>query len=110
MVCGEGEDPRVEVILVVHHQAEADILKAFRWYESKRNGLGEAFVSEVDAVFARTIETPGAFPVVYRELRRAVLKRFPYIVYFRHEEDVIQVFGVLHGRRDRQVLRRRSSP
>jgi plasmid stabilization system protein ParE len=96
------------VRLVLRHEAEADILEAFRWYESKRVGLGEDFVDEVDAGFVRVLEAPGSFPVVYRGLRRIVLKRFPYVVYFRHETEVAQVFGVLHGRRDRNVLRRRA--
>lgn len=97
------------MILVLRHEAEADILEAFRWYESKRVGLGEDFVDEVDAAFVRVTEVPGSFPIVYRGLRRVVLRRFPYLVYFRHEEDLVQVFGVLHGRRDRKILRRRSS-
>lgn len=95
--------------LILHHQAEADVLEAFHWYESKRVGLGEEFVDELNAAFERVTEAPASFPIVYGVLRRAVLRRFPYLVYFRHERDVVQVFGVLHGRRDRTVLRRRST-
>lgn len=94
--------------LVLRQEAEADILEAFRWYESKRVGLGEDFLGEVDVAFVRALEAPGSFPVAHRGLRRIVLKKFPYLVYFRHETDIVQVFGVLHGRRDRKVLRRRS--
>lgn len=96
------------MILVLRREAETDLLEAFRWYESKRIGLGDEFMREVDAVFARVVDVPSSFPVVYRGLRRVVLKRFPYLVYFQHEEDVVQVLGVLHGRRDRKVLRRRT--
>lgn len=46
MVRSEDEDPRVEVILSIHRQAETDLLEAFRWYESKRTGLGEVFLSD----------------------------------------------------------------
>lgn len=79
-------------------------LEAFRWYESKRIGLGDDFVDEVDGAFDRALEAPHSFPIVYRTLRRIVLRRFPYLVYFRHETDLVQVFGVLHGRRDRKIL------
>lgn len=96
------------MILVLRDEAEADILEAFRWYESKRVGLGDDFVGEVDAAFDRALEAPQSFPIVYRTLRRIVLRRFPYLVYFRHETDAVQVFAVLHGRRDRKVLRRRT--
>jgi plasmid stabilization system protein ParE len=96
------------VILVLRREAEADILEAFRWYESKRPGLGHTFVDVVDNAFERLAETPSSFPVAYRDLRRLVLRRFPYVVYFRVVEDNIQVFGVMHGRRDPRVLHRRS--
>jgi plasmid stabilization system protein ParE len=104
VVRGPGEDPRLAVNLVLRPEAEADILEAFRWYESKRVGLGEDFLDETEAAFARITEVPDSFPVAHRGLRRAVLKRFPYLVYFRHEEDVVRVFAVLHGRRDRKTL------
>jgi plasmid stabilization system protein ParE len=96
------------VTLIVRREAEAEIVEAFNWYESKRVGLGREFVEEIDAAFVRTTETPDAFPVVYRGLRRLVLRRFPYVIYFRLEEDVVQVVGVLHGRRNRTALRRRT--
>jgi toxin ParE1/3/4 len=96
------------VILVLLRAAEADIEEAFRWYEARRVGLGHDFVAEVDSAFERALEAPSSFPVAYRGLRRIVLKRFPYLVYFREHDEAVQVFGVLHGRRDRRRLRRRS--
>jgi plasmid stabilization system protein ParE len=96
------------VILVLRREAEADILEAFRWYESKHPGLGHAFVDVVDGAFERLAEAPSSCPVAYRDLRRLVLRRFPYVVYFRQVEDMVQVFGVIHGRRELRVLRERS--
>ena len=95
--------------LALHREAEADILEAFRWYESKQLGLGNAFVAEVDEALARLVEGPSSFAVVYREMRRLVLRRFPYVIYFRQSESVVQVLGVLHGRRHRRRLRQRTA-
>lgn len=95
-----------KVTLVLHPAAEADILEAYRWYEQRRVGLGVRFVTEVDDAFVRIAANPAAFAVALPGMRRLVLKRFPYIVYFR-ALDIVHVFGVLHGRRDRQVLRER---
>ena len=96
------------MILVLRRVAEGDFIDAFRWYESRRAGLGNFFMDEVDVAFERVSETPNSFPLAYGELRRLVMQRFPYIIYFRQVEDVVQVVGVMHGRRDRRVLRRRS--
>lgn len=62
----------------------------------------------VDDAFERLVEAPSSLPAAYRDLRRLVLPRFPYVIYFRMVEDMIQVFGVMHGRRDPRVLHRRS--
>ena len=88
---------------------QVDIAEAFRWYEGRRVGLGREFVDEVDSAFSRALEVPRSFPVAYRGLRRIVLRRFPYLVYFREHDEAVQVFGVLHGRHDRRRLRRRST-
>ena len=78
------------MILVLRREAEADILEAFRWYESKRPGLGQAFVNVVDDAFERLVEAPSSFPVAYRDLRRLVLRRVPYVVDFRMVKETIQ--------------------
>jgi plasmid stabilization system protein ParE len=96
------------VTALLREEAEAEILEAFRWYEVRRTGLGEKFIDEVDAAFARAAQAPTSFPLVYRDLRRIVLRRFPYLVYFLQEDDVVLVIAVLHGRGDPKILRRRA--
>ena len=61
--------------LVVHRAAEADILEAYRWYESRRSGLGTIFVSEVDESLVRIARSPMSFALSYREMRRVISAR-----------------------------------
>ena len=86
LVGGEGANPRLEVILVLRREAEADIQEAFRWYESKQPGLGHAFVEVETAHSNGSRRPPSSYPVAYRDLRRLVLRRFPYVLYFRQVE------------------------
>lgn len=60
-------------------------------------GLGTEFVEAVDDTVSRIAENPMAFPKVRGEVRRAVLPRFPYAIYFRLADDVVVVLAV-HGR------------
>jgi len=78
------------------------------WYESKQADLGRELLDEVDATFAAILEMPEKYPIAYAGLRRAVLHRFPYVVYFLSAPDVVTIFAVLHGRRDRSSARQRS--
>lgn len=86
--------------VVFRPQAQEEALEARDWYEVHRLGLGRQFVDAVDVAVAAIAERPLGFPRVHGEIRRAVLRRFPYAVFFRLAADQIVVLGVLHGHRD----------
>lgn len=86
--------------MIIRPEAEADVADAQEWYERQRQGLGAEFVLCVEEVFARIERTPGMYGEVYRGVRRALTRRFPYAVYYRVEGDVVVVLGVFHTRRD----------
>lgn len=85
---------------VVRPQAESELDEAATWYSERSQGLGAEFVRVVDAAFAAIQRNPLQFPVVHREVRRAVLRRFPYAVLFTESELEIVVLSVFHSRRD----------
>jgi plasmid stabilization system protein ParE len=86
--------------LVLRRQAKADIREAARWYERERPGLGRAFVHRIDALLDRIRLNPMQYQVVYREVRRAIPRRFPYGVFYRIDGSAVLVFAVVHLRRD----------
>ena len=84
--------------LLVRPLAEADVQAGFLWYEAQAEGLGHEFLRAVDACYAPIERWPEAYPVVYRRYRRALLRRFPYIVYFSVSDTTIEVVACTHGR------------
>lgn len=73
--------------------------RSHQWYERRRRGLGEEFDTGLVNVVERIAENPLQFPRVRGEIRRAVLSRFPYAVYFRiHGAEIVVL--ALHGRQD----------
>jgi len=80
-------------------QADAEVREAGWWYEERRSGLGAKFAAAVEEAVARITENPLAFPCVRGETRRAILRRFPYGLYFRVLRDEVIVLAVIHGRR-----------
>lgn len=69
------------------------------WYEKQRAGLGLAFVDEVGRTIGVIAMRPLSVPTVHGDTRRAILRRFPYGVFFQVRETEILVLGVIHGRR-----------
>ncbi len=89
-------------------EAFADVAEAFSWYQAQRPGLGWEFATELDAALGLLERAPEAGPVVHRSLRRALLRRFPYAVYYAVAADQILVRAVLHMRRDPRRWRARA--
>ncbi len=82
--------------LVIRSCAEKDISDAVYWYEDKVKGLGERFLLSIDATFSSIQRNPRLYPVVYKKFRRALLKRFPYSLYYIVENNTITIIAVLH--------------
>lgn len=89
-------------------EARAEAVDSFRWYEERRAGLGAVFRNELDAAIIRIAEAPQTFAVYYKDLRRVLVRRFPYAVYYRTYPDLVVIVGVFHGKRDPNALRRRA--
>ncbi len=83
-------------LLELRPEAVADITSSFLYYESQRLGLGQAFEEELGHVLDLLLEMPEMGPVAYRQLRRILLKRFPFAIYYRTDTIVVEVRGVIH--------------
>lgn len=93
--------------LIVRAAAENDLLDAQRWYESQRAGLGAEFRAAFSRIAEVLGESPLLYPVVHRNARRAVMGRFPYVVYFVVIGNTIEVAACLHGKRHPVAFKRR---
>jgi plasmid stabilization system protein ParE len=85
--------------IVFRPQADQELQSARQWYEEQRPGLGCHFAYTIDETIERVSSNPLAFPVVHGETRRAVVRRFPYAIYFRLHGDEIVITAVMHGHR-----------
>jgi plasmid stabilization system protein ParE len=86
---------------------EADVEAAFDWYEVEEPGLGFEFLEELRAGYQRIIEQPIGYQELRFGIRRALIQRFPYAVYFSLEGETIVVLAVLHTSRDPAEWQRR---
>jgi plasmid stabilization system protein ParE len=85
--------------VVFRPQAEEEARAARRWYEEQQPGLGERFATAIDETIRRIGSNPSAFPLIHGEIRRAVVRRFPFGVYFRVYARDLVILAVIHGRR-----------
>ena len=67
--------------LIVRPEAEADLQEAFDGYERHVPGLGADFLAAIDGAMNSMLSNPLQYPIVYRNARRALTRRFPYQVF-----------------------------
>lgn len=61
----------------------------------------------IDDALSRIVRNPKLYPIVYRTLRRVVVRRFPFAVFYEVTADEIQVMAVFHSRRDPEMWKSR---
>ncbi len=93
--------------VIVHPAAEQDITDALDWYAERAPEQVERFLDEVAAAVRRIAGSPRLFRTVHRDVRRAALQVFPYLVWFVLEDDLVRVLAVTHSRRDPAFVRSR---
>ena len=57
--------------------AEVELQKAIEFYEAAENGLGAAFLAEVEATVERVLRYPHAWTAMSPRTRRCRTSRFP---------------------------------
>lgn len=94
--------------IIVRPEAEAEITEAFRWYEDKNEGLGSEFLRALDAALSSARRNPTVYALVHNQVRRVLLRRFPYSVFYLFEDSAIIVLACFHASRDPKQWQRRA--
>jgi len=66
-------------------EALQEFIAAGRYYNRQVPGLGDAFVDEVEAGIQTILNGPGVWRVVEDDVRRYLIHRFPYGIYYTIE-------------------------
>jgi len=94
--------------LVLRRVAQREFDEAADRYDEQRAGLGAEFIDEVNRVFENLRDHSERYAVVHEDLREALVRRFPYVVYFRVEPDQVVVVAVIHTSRDPSIWQSRT--
>jgi toxin ParE1/3/4 len=93
--------------VVFRPEAQEELLEAKAWYESRADGLGMDFARAFEFALLNAVRRPASFPVVEDDLRRVLLRRFPYALFYRAQVEEFLVVAVFHHRRDPTLVVRR---
>jgi len=86
--------------VLLRTEAESDLIEAAKYYEEKLEGLGTEFISSVETTLQSISHQPESYPIVYRNVRRTLIRKFPFGIHYIIEESRIVVLAVFHFNRD----------
>ena len=86
--------------LVLRPEALDEIADAATWYEERSAGLSAEFFRALDAAIASVRRNPLQYPAIRGDLRRVLLRRFPYSLIFTASGEEVIVLGCVHWRQD----------
>jgi plasmid stabilization system protein ParE len=93
--------------LIIAPEVQQDIDEAYSWYEDRRPGLGEEFLSCVDACIQVISRMPELYAKVHEEYRRALVRRFPYAIFYEYSGGKLIVYSIFHTSRNPKKWRNR---
>ena len=76
--------------------AETELDDAFEWYEVQQKQLGKQFINELEAAIKRIIAYPEYNTLIDSEIRRCLIKRFPYGIFYKVNSEQIVIIAVAH--------------
>jgi len=82
-----------------HELAAMELDEGASYYDTKTEGLGGRFLAEVRAAVLYIQEFPESSPVIEHEIRRKVLAKFPYDLFYVFESSAVTILSVAHESR-----------
>jgi plasmid stabilization system protein ParE len=93
--------------LRVRKLARSEIDAAYTWYLQHSPDAAQRFLNAADEAMSLIADAPEQYPLVHGRLRRVLLRRFPYAVYYKVFPTVVSIVGVIHGHRHPKTWLRR---
>ena len=76
--------------------AEIEMFEASAYYEMQATDLGSNFLDIIEEATNEIKENPRAWPEIYQEIRRIIVRRFPYSILYRIHADKIIIVAIMH--------------
>ena len=77
-------------------EAFEDLQESYEWYNNRKEGLGSDFLKEVEDTLKLIQSNPFLYSAIHKDIRRALVKKFPYSIFYLVEANKIIVLAVFH--------------
>ena len=93
--------------VIYQPDAEAELLEAVLFYGSREEGVEDPFLATINFHVREIASAPQRFPRVGRDIRRCVVRKYPFIIFFKDHPDHVRILAIAHTSRRPYYWRRR---
>ena len=80
--------------------ARLELAEAYRWYAQPSINMGAEYLDDIERTESFLKSNPSIYAKVEGDVRRAVLKRFPYSLFYTVEANIVTVLSCFHQNRE----------
>jgi toxin ParE1/3/4 len=91
----------------ISDEAEVDLENSYQYYAEESQNLAESFFKQISSGLEVVKKNPGSFPFAYKDVRKFVVKKFPFVIYYQLNESVIRVIAIFHTSRNPEIWNER---
>lgn len=85
--------------VVFHPAAQAELLEAAAWYHTRSVAAAHDFEAEIQNAVSEIAEAPNRWPLGYEGTRKFTLPIFPFTIFYRIENESVEILAIAHHRR-----------
>ena len=89
-------------------EAESDFDKSYEYYSYKNEKVANDFFKNVNNSLEEIAKNPSTYPKVINEVRKYVIKKFPFIIYYKIEQLIIKIIAIFHANRNPEIWKDRT--
>jgi toxin ParE1/3/4 len=91
----------------ISDDAEVDFDKSYEYYYEDSPKVADTFFKRINLGFENIKQNPNSFPIAHKDVRKYVVEKFPFVIYYRIVDTVIQVIAIFHTSRNPEIWNER---
>lgn len=84
-------------------EAEVDFDISYEFYYEYSPKVADIFFQQINLGLEDIKQNPKSFPIAHKEVRKYLVKKFPFLIYYRIVESIIQVIAIFHSSRTSEI-------
>ena len=87
----------------VSDEAEIDFDKSYEYYYKDNPNVADIFFQSINLSLENVKQYPFSFPEIHKNVRKYVVKKFPFVIYYQVTESVIRIIAIFHTSRNPEI-------